>query len=808
MYHAGPIGLTTLVIYLFTLFLTSTRFIDGRAHRRFWNWILLGTFLVTALFGLFMAMQITYKWNIPFAGQLLQWHVEFGIAMAFTALIHLTWHFKYYFGKPGNSSDLIADTGLKVEGDSKVPVPVAMLLMLTGFASSSSQFILLREAVILGGGAESSTGLFLWLWLMISASGAVSGGRSRMAQPGRLMWTFLAVMVLAPASYVAMNLFLLSPGETPSFIQTFIILTVSVAPLSFISAFVFIRLTALMLESRGTRPGTSFGIETAGSVAAGIITTITVTLNISNFQLYLLIVLASATMIIILLYPRHTRKRNLFLLSIPLAILVLLFSPDPAIRSLLIGGIKAESSVDTPFGNITTGSYSGEKTVFYDHRPLFFAGDVISTEENVHYALLQRDKYGRVMVISGGLLRHTPELQKYSISELVYLEHDPGIIAAEGAHDTISGRMEITVEKVDPLRYLRRSTDKFDAVIQLIPPPATLALNRFYTIEYFKLVKERMTPGAVFMCTPMPWYNYSPESYRRGLSPVYNALNDLFRYVIIFPGSSLYMIASDSPLSDSVSVMAEKVSFSNTYVNGDYIDDNDIRRKSEQIISVIDTTVRVNSAAMPVSSWFSNLLSIEKRGISGSSLVLLVILVIFPFVFAPRGGLMMFASSAGLAGFGMIMVFTLQITVGSIYLLTALIISLLMAGLAAGASFKNPTPRHSLIIIASMLAFVYFITGLMLPVIVRVSPWLVTGLVMVFTIVAAFLTGAVYMVLTTSAAARGPGDIYAADLAGAALGYLIVATLLVPLLGTSNVCFLLGGLILIAVTLVSVFFKH
>ena len=50
-----------------------------------------------------MALKITYKWDISFSGQLLHWHVETGIAMAFAAIIHLTWHLRYYFGKNKNS---------------------------------------------------------------------------------------------------------------------------------------------------------------------------------------------------------------------------------------------------------------------------------------------------------------------------------------------------------------------------------------------------------------------------------------------------------------------------------------------------------------------------------------------------------------------------------------------------------------------------------------------------------------------------------------------------------------------------------
>ena len=47
--------------------------------------------------------------------------------------------------------------------------------MLTGFASSAAQFILMREAVILGGGTEASAGFFLWVWLIIAAAGCRHG---------------------------------------------------------------------------------------------------------------------------------------------------------------------------------------------------------------------------------------------------------------------------------------------------------------------------------------------------------------------------------------------------------------------------------------------------------------------------------------------------------------------------------------------------------------------------------------------------------------------------------------------------------
>ena len=109
--------------------------------------------------------------------------------------------------------------------------------------------------------------------------------------------------------------------------------------------------------------------------------------------------------------------------------------------------------------------------------------------------------------------------------------------------------MKVTVVSSDPISFMRNDGETWDAVIQLIPPPSTLSVNRFYTVEYFRLVREHLSADGVFMCTPMPYYNYAPESYRKGFSPLYNALADVFRHIPIIPGSSLYVLASDLPLT-------------------------------------------------------------------------------------------------------------------------------------------------------------------------------------------------------------------------------------------------------------------
>jgi spermidine synthase len=812
-YHVLPIGVTVTVIYLFTLYLSRSGFTPGLSHRRFWNWVLLFSFLISGLFGLFLALRITYRWEIPFAESVRHWHVEAGSAMVFAAMIHLTWHLSYYLGRKGKR------TGLKVPA-ADINEPEAMasprfeagffrpLLMLTGFVSSASQFILMREALILGGGTEAIAGLFLWLWLIIAAVGSVTGARSAITSPGRMMWTLIGCTLLAPALLLMMTTIVLSPGQTPSFLQALVIMAVSVAPVTFISALVFVRISVLRNSAGHSVPGNSFGIETGGSVAAGLVTALTVTLAVPNFQLYLLILVVAAAILAWLLDYGFRQRITVSSVMLAAVILLFLFPPDPAVRSLMLRGIRVTESRDTPFGNITTGYYGDERTIFYDHRPLYFEGDVTTTEENIHYALLQREDYDRVLLISGGLKRHLPELMKHPVERLDYLEIDPGLIAAEGAHDTLCDEMQVRIVRSDPLTFLMNTGETYDAVIQLIPPPSTLSVSRFFTTEYFRLVSEHLTAGGIFACTPMPWFNYSPESYRDGFSPYYNAISAVFNHVTLIPGTMLHLIASDAPVSAEPARMAAQRGIENSYVNGDYIDDAAIKTKKEQIISHVDRDAAMNSAARPVSALFSNILSLERMGMKGGIIALLAFLIAIPVFFAARRGLMMFASSACLAGFGMISVFILQMAIGNFYILSSVILTLIMAGLAAGAVLGDHVALRKIIICTLLLTAVFTLTGILAPVLVTASHVPVLAWLGITLPTAGFITGAVYRILTSRNSGEITGRIYAADMAGSALGYLTVATILVPLAGTSNACFILAVVILTAGTIASTAIKQ
>lgn len=85
-----------LVLYIFTYVLARKKVLKKCNHKKVWNIILLITFLVTGLLGLFMVIQLNYNLQISWFRSLLFWHVEFGIAMAAISIFHILWHIKYF----------------------------------------------------------------------------------------------------------------------------------------------------------------------------------------------------------------------------------------------------------------------------------------------------------------------------------------------------------------------------------------------------------------------------------------------------------------------------------------------------------------------------------------------------------------------------------------------------------------------------------------------------------------------------------------------------------------------------------------
>src|SRR5208283_281452 len=86
------IGVLTFILYLSSWLLVGLEIISKALFRKLWNSFLLITFLITGILGILLTIQINYKLEWPVVKTLLNWHVNFGIALCLIGTCHLLWH--------------------------------------------------------------------------------------------------------------------------------------------------------------------------------------------------------------------------------------------------------------------------------------------------------------------------------------------------------------------------------------------------------------------------------------------------------------------------------------------------------------------------------------------------------------------------------------------------------------------------------------------------------------------------------------------------------------------------------------------
>ncbi len=806
MYHVISTCLTAILLYLISYVFYKLGFYSLQLHRKFWNTLLGAAFIVTAMAGIFLALQVNYKWNLPFIKSVLKWHVEIGTGLAITGLFHLTWHLNYY-GK------LLTGPVIKNKNagyQEFTAITIKTNLFIIGFVSSSIQFLMMREIMNVTGGYELITGSFLASWLIGSAIGASLAGRSELYDIRKINLVFSFSPLVSLLIMLFLSRVFLNPGESPSFLAAIIYTFLVLIPFCLVSGFTFIKLIRNAGEINSIIPGKSFSVETTGGIVAGIVIAIFSAGVLSTYKLLLLIILLSVTYAVVAFYIKNTKTEISFKLFILFAAaFILLSNPDLIFRQILLPAVKVTATSDTPYGNITKGKYKGEESLYYNQRLLAYNDDVTEREEDIHYAMLQSDAPHTVILISGSPRSHIPEVLKYPVSRIIYIERDPFLSRYE---DTASGLFTGKVARLntDPYTYIRNSDESADVIILMVPPPSTLLLNRYYTSEFFRAVKYRLTVNGVFMCSPGPGDNYVNKESLILYSSVYNSLAAHFKYVKPVVGNKLYFLASDQPISLSFCRMTEKRQIKNIYVCSDYLDDDLIEKKSDEVNSLIDRNAKPNTQAFPVACLHSQSYQFSKtRGEKIPAIILMMLVFALPSVTVKRRNMPMYFTAASLAGFEIIILMSLQIMIGNMYQLTGLIIAGLMTGLAVGSGINssflnNISPGSKLL----FLVIFYIIFGITYNFMIELKGvFLQVMLIIASGFLPAFITGQVFNELTLKAKGKefsSSPAVYSADLAGSAFGFIFISGIFIPAFGIRISIFLLSALVFTGI-LISIF---
>ncbi len=96
-YNFMEIALLTLLAYLLGKWLTARLKINSAKEKKFWNVLLLVSFIASAGTGFILVFIRDFGWFRQVNFNFLFWHVEYSIVMGFIGIFHALWHVKYYF---------------------------------------------------------------------------------------------------------------------------------------------------------------------------------------------------------------------------------------------------------------------------------------------------------------------------------------------------------------------------------------------------------------------------------------------------------------------------------------------------------------------------------------------------------------------------------------------------------------------------------------------------------------------------------------------------------------------------------------
>lgn len=810
-YHLISMGTLLVVPYIVSLVMVRKQFISRQGHRRFWNILLLLFFLSTALVGLLLAVKVNYKLEVSWEEEALQWHVDSGIGFALVAIFHLTWHLRYYFRKQAVPTDRSPVPGSAFTPYlSFTPLQEKSFFFLLGFISIMAQLVLLREFIMSFHGNELVIGMFLAIWMMLTALGSRAGYGYQVRIAPRVLYGLLVLMGALPLLIhillILVNRFLFLPGYQPGIIDFTTSMALLTALFTLVSGFLF----GFVTKSQGTDRSRAFHyrIDAFGSLAAGVLFGLVLVHLLNNLQhLTLLFLGVSLAVLWIYRFPQRVAMKWMLILA-GIMLFTLSFIPEAGnmVEGLRYRHAKIIRYKDTPYGNLTFTLRNEQMTGYLDGNPVLTAADLTRAEESVHYPALQVSGPEKFLLLGGGLTGHITEAAKYHPERIDYCEADPWIFRLGESYFPEEQPDEFHFIPKDGRTWLQRSGDlKYNVVISTAGDPVTIGWNRYFTLEFYRLVSRHLAPGGVFCMQLSTGGNYVNNQGTRSLGINYYTLKQVFTNVLIVPGSSTYFLASDDTLSLDFPALLQKQPIQTTYVNPDYLDANQILFDSDQLTErILQEKYAINRDLRP-RLFFATMTGLESRlgqhSMAITGIISTLIFLVLWFIYPPEKKILYVTGFTG-AGIQIQLIIVMQSFYGFAYMVAPIMITLFMGGIVMGTLiWRRVLGRPSMQKMISMVAVMALISLAAILLLSfrdlfngRISGQCILGML---NFIPGIIVGSMFAMavhLNEDRIPYNPGILYSADLTGAALGTLLPVVFLLPLTGVVNTFILFSGI--------------
>ena len=700
------------------------------------------------------------------------------------------------------------------------------ILFIIGFISILGQIVLLRELAVVFYGIELIYLLALGFWLLWTGLGALIGRGRGLPSISRIRLLLILYGFLLPLDLVFIRgirlIFGGVPGAFLSFPMQMAAMLIALLPIGLLLGALF-GWTARRYVASGGTLAKAYAIESAGGVVGGVASTLFLIVGLQNLQMGFI---CGLTSIIILPFSVMQTAKILRLTSILIILIyAVLFwqSLDIDEATTRWNHPNLVISKDSPYGRITLTEVKGQIALF-ENDALAYETEGITAERFVHLTAIQHANPERVLVLGGGIEGTIHELLKHSPSELDYVELNKkefNLTVSKLPDDIRTSFLKdgVNIIFMDPRRFLAETVMSYDLILIGMPEPGSGQTNRFYTREFYALCAERLNVGGIIGLRLRSAENFWTPLLIRRTASIYRAIKSAFNDVVILPGTTNIVIASDRILVRSPEILSERFELRGIkarLVNSKYIHYLYTNDRFLQIVEKLEIeSAPMNSDTRPVCYQYAIALWLSKfyqpfaslklpefnvddlKSVSYKWLILVIIPLSFLFLRLRRRTLRIVL--VGIAGFiGMViesvMILYYQTRCGVLYQDIGLLVTAFMAGLASGAWIigylvrGNVMPRRLVRWLAACMLIGYALLNGFLAFQMSSSG----AVSLVGNSILLFITGSltagifahagIYRVLNQQ---HVVAPLYASDLVGACLGALIGSLLLIPAGGLS-----------------------
>ena len=730
---------------------------------------------------------------------------------------------------------------------------VAFLIL--GFGGIVAQTLLVRELLVLFSGNELSLGLIIGSWIVSEALGALFAGiwaERRKVDTGVYTWATLLFSVAFPASiYLTRSFKSLAGIPLEMAVSIFTVLYASfvlLLPTGFLHGFLFslsCTLYARLTGTSGASAGKVYFYETLGTIAGGLAISYLLIPYLHAFQIALgLVVLNSVGCLFLLKSYRARRAAPLIIFTVIVFVALPFFLLLRGADSLQTMSIKQafpgrnlvhyENSF---YQNIAVVRTEDQYVFFTDGLPVVTTPvpDIAFVEEFVHFSLSAHPAPEKILFLGNGAGGAINEALKYpSVNQIDYVELDPALLRTIGRFETPLTKTElgdprVRIHYVDGRKFVRETGTRYDVVLLGHSAPSTLQKNRFYTEEFFVLVRRLLTEKGVFAFSlPGSVAYYGPELKAINKS-VLRSLTYAFPHQYVVPGETNIVLASLSADISSITPAhlyeaLRAAGIETKLITQAHLTERFQQRKRDWFFATLgDAPASPNRDFLPAAVFhqiayenlmlapfmkpiFAGTLKISFP-VAALFVILLCCLVFFAGKKSARVGLPFAITTTGFACMvtELMLIFGFQVVYGYVFYEIAILITAFMTGIAAGSLFVTSLLRAR----KQLQLFIFIEAGLILFVLSQVAifsfleasaPSLPVATHMLF-LVLLFFSGvfaglefplATKIFQTTHSVERSVGVLYAADLAGGWIGGLVTGFLLFPVLGLFNTCLLVA----------------